>query len=201
MCEDGKYRWMYELNLITNPTMFITTFKVFFYIALVTFLIVGFFPNVFSGNWEKMGEMAVTYLIVLGVLTGLTIIGILGLAIMYKGKYIVLFAMDENGIAHVQAPEQFKKAVKLAKATSIAGMVGGSFTTAGAGLLMASRNAFYSDYNDVRRIKPRRWLHLIRVNNRLQRNQIYVPSEDFDFVYNYIKTRCPNAKSRELKQQ
>ena len=29
LCEDGKYRWKYELNMITNPVIMITVFKVF----------------------------------------------------------------------------------------------------------------------------------------------------------------------------
>ena len=29
LCSDGKYRWVYEMNLLTNPTVFLTAFKSF----------------------------------------------------------------------------------------------------------------------------------------------------------------------------
>ena len=32
LCNDGKYRWVYEMNMITNPTIFLTVYKIFFYI-------------------------------------------------------------------------------------------------------------------------------------------------------------------------
>ena len=34
LCTDGKYRWVYEMNMLTNPVIFLTVFKIFFYIVL-----------------------------------------------------------------------------------------------------------------------------------------------------------------------
>ena len=76
----------------------------------------------------------------------------------------------------------------------MAGAAGGSFTTAGAGMLAASKNASISAFTHVKRVKARRWLHVIKVNQLFEHNQVYVRKEDFDFVYNYIKSRCPKAK-------
>lgn len=38
--------------------------------------------------------------------------------------------------------------------------------------------------------------NLIRVNETLNRNQVYAEEEDFAFVANYIKAHCKNAKMR-----
>ena len=160
LCKDGKYRWKYEMNMLTNPSIFLTVLKVFEGIIVGIFLFFGF------------------------ILT----------AAIFKGKYIVLFEMDEKGVAHVVTPEQMKKARKLAKITAAAGAARGSFTTAGAGVLAASKQASISEFAKVRRVKPRRRLHVIKVNEFIEKNQIYVPDEDFDFVYDYIKSRCVNAK-------
>lgn len=116
------------------------------------------------------------------------------MAAIYKGKYIVLFEMGEKEISHIQVPEQFKKAQKLGKITAMAGAARGSFATAGAGTLATTKQASISEYSKVRKVKPSRWLHVIKVNELIERNQIYVPDEDFDFVYDYIKSRCPKAK-------
>ncbi|MBQ9698300.1 MAG: hypothetical protein IJV46_07155, partial [Acidaminococcaceae bacterium] len=35
---------------------------------------------------------------------------------------------------------------------------------------------------------------LIRLNEKLSRNQVYAEDEDFAFVADYIKARCRNAK-------
>jgi hypothetical protein len=46
----------------------------------------------------------------------------------------------------------------------------------------------------VRKVKRRRWMHLIKVNQLLDRNQVYVRKEDYDFVYDFIKSHCPKVK-------
>lgn len=193
--KDGKYRWVYEMPILSNPTIFLTVFKVFAYILGVSFVVFGFFIYVIHGNWAGLWEMAKGYLIALGIIAVLNVLGVLVIAAMYKGKYIVMFEMDEQQIKHIQVSEQFRKAKKMGQLAAFAGMLSGNFTTAGAGMLMASKDASVSNYSEVRRVIPRRKLHVIKVNEFIEKNQIYVSDEDFDFVYNFIKSRCVNAKS------
>jgi hypothetical protein len=194
LCTDGKYRWVYEMHMLKNPTIFLTVFKVFAGIVLGMFLVFGFFLFVIHGDWKGLWGMTKAMGLVMAIFLGLTILGILLVAAVYRGKYIVLFVMDEKEIAHIQVPEQFRKAQKLAAITAMAGAAGGSLSTAGAGLLAASRNASTSVFANVKRVKARRWLHVIKVNQLFNKNQVYVSSKDFDFVYNYIKEHCPKAK-------
>ena len=192
---DGKYRWVYEMPILTNPTIFLTVLKVFAYILGISFVVFGFFIYVIHGNWAGLWEMAKGYLIALGIIAVLNVLGVLVIAAMYNGKYIVMFEMDEHQIKHVQVSEQFRKAKKFGQLSAFAGMMSGNFTLAGAGLLMSSKDASVSNYTEVRRVKPLRRMHVIKVNEFIEKNQIYVPDEDFDFVYDYIKSRCVNAKS------
>ncbi len=194
LCTDGKYRWVYKMSMLKNPTVFLTVFKVFAYIIVVGFLIFGFFLYVIHGDWAGLWGMAKATGLVLLIFLGLTFLGVVLVAIAYGGNYEVLFVMDEKEIAHIQVPQQFKKAQKLAAVTAMAGAAGGSFTTAGAGMLAASKNASISVFAHVKRVKARRWLHVIKVNQLFEHNQVYVRKEDFDFVYNYIKSRCPKVK-------
>lgn len=90
---DGKYRWTYALDMVSNPTIFLTVFKIFFYI-----------------------------------------------------------------------------------------------------MLAAAKQESYTDFQRVRRVVARPRLHLIKVNERLEKNQVYVPREDFDFVLDFIRSHCPNLK-------
>lgn len=193
LCEDGKYRWMYEMSFLTNPSIFLTVFKVFACVIIGMFLFFVIIAAI-NGDWKTMVGMTKACGVMLAIFLGLAIISMFFMAIIYKGKYIVLFEMDEKEISHTQAPEQFKKAQKLGKITAAVGAGRGSFTTAGTGMLAASKQSSISEFSKVRKVKPRRWLNVIKVNQPFEHNQVYVPKEDFDFVYDYIKSRCVNAK-------
>jgi SAM-dependent methyltransferase len=113
LCEDGKYRWVYEMNMITNPTIFLTVLKVFWGIIIGMWAVFGFFLYVIHGDWDGLLGMTRAMLVVLGIFTVLTMLGVLLLAAIYGGKYVVLFEMDENGVKHIQLPRQVKKAEAL----------------------------------------------------------------------------------------
>ena len=193
LCRDGKYRWVYEMSFLTNPSIFLTVFKVFACVIIGMFLFFAIIAAI-KGDWKTLMGMTKACGVVLAIFLGLTIISMFFMAIIYKGKYIVLFEMDEKGISQTQAPEQFKKAQKLGKITAAVGAGRGNFTTAGAGMLAASKQSSISEFSKVRKVKPRRWLNVIKVNQPFEHNQVYVPKEDLDFVYNYIRSRCIKAK-------
>lgn len=194
LCEDGKYRWKYELNMITNPVIMITVFKVFFYILLGMFLIFGFFLYVIKGDWAGLLDMLKTFGIVLGIFLVLTFLGTALLSLIFGGKYVALFEMDEKQIVHSQLEVQRDKARKLGILTFVVGFFAKRPTTMGAGLLSTVKNSSTSEFDKVRRVRSRRWLHTIKVNQLLDRNQVYVNDEDYDFVYDFIKSHCPNLK-------
>ena len=192
LCNDGKYRWAYEMNLLKNPTIFFTVLKV----MMISIGIVWLF-----GLAIGLGDMKLDYFlswtklsgVMLGVFVILTIIGVLITAAIL-GKYVVLFEMDEMGVTHIQMPRQVKKAEVIGLITALVGAMAKSPTTMGAGLLAASKTKSTSVFANVRRVKARRRLNLIKVNQLLDKNQVYVPDEDFDFVYDFIKSRCTKAK-------
>lgn len=194
LCDDGKYRWVYEMNMLTNPTIFLTVFKIFLYIILAGWLIFGTFLYLIHGDLEGFLDMSKGMLVALAIMAGLTLLGVLFLAVLYGGKYVVLFEMDEQEIKHIQLPRQVKKAQAISLLTTLVGLAAKKPTTAGAGLLAAGKSSSTSVYANVRRVVARRNLHLIKVNQLLNKNQIYVPDEDFDFVYEFIKSRCIHAK-------
>ena len=191
LCDDGKYRWIYEMNMLTNPTIFLTVFKIFFYIILVGWLIFGTFLYLIHGDFAGFLDFSKGALIAIAGMAALTFLGVLLLSALYGGKYVVLFEMDEEQIKHIQLPKQVKKAEALSLLTALVGIAAKRPTTVGAGLLASGKTTSTSEYKKVRRVVARRALHLIKVNQLLEKNQIYVPDEDFDFVYEYIKSRCP----------
>jgi hypothetical protein len=192
LCNDGKYRWVYEMNLLKNPTIFITVLKV----MMISIAIVWLFGLIIGlGNidldyflfWTKLSG------IMLGIFVVLTIIGVLITAAIL-GKYVVLFEMDEKEVVHIQMPRQVKKAEVIGFITVLVGAMAKNPTTMGVGLLAASKSRSSSEFANVRRVKAYRKRNLIKVNQLFNKNQVYVADEDFDFVYNFIKSRCINAK-------
>ena len=194
-CADGKYRWIYRLDLLKNPTVFLLVWKIFFFILLGVFAVTALADQI---RWgfdvsSMLGTLKVFGLFVLGM-TALVGLGCLVYAAMMGGSYDVLFEMDERGVNHRQLPRQAKMARELSDLTVLAGLAAGSFTTVGVGV-NASRTEMYSDFSRVRRLKafPRRGL--IKVNAPFSRNQVYAAPEDFTFVREYIESHCNNLKS------
>lgn len=194
LCEDGKYRWKYELNMITNPVIMLTVFKVFFFVILGLFLIFCPIMYLSDGNWQGALGMLKSFGIVVGIFAVLTFLGTALLNVIFGGKYVVLFEMDDKSISHTPQETQQKKARKIGWLTFFVGLFAKNPTTAGVGLVSMAKTKSTSEYDHVRHVRSRRWLHTIKVNQLLDRNQIYVPSEDYDFVLDYIRTHCPNLK-------
>ena len=192
LCSDGKYRWVYEMNMLKNPTIFFTVLKV----MMISIGIIWLFGLIIG-----LGDMSLDYFlfwtklsgIMLGIFVVLTIIGVLITAAIL-GKYVVLFEMDEKEVVHIQMPRQVKKAEVIGFITVLVGAMAKNPTTMGVGLLAASKSRSSSEFANVRRVKAYRKRNLIKVNQLFNKNQVYVADEDFDFVYNFIKSRCINAK-------
>lgn len=203
-CDDGVWRWAYGLDMIRNPVIFLTVVKVLLFSALVvlgTFVVFGLFGNGFDVPELIRGFVEATdgddfkyALIALAVFVGVVVFSYFVVATQYGGKYVVLFEMGDTEIRHVQTSEQFEKGSRIGKATAVMGILGGKPSVAGLGISTSVRNSTTSTYVNVRKIKAIRRLNVIFLKEGLTRNQIYVGDEDFDFVLNYLKERCPNAR-------
>jgi hypothetical protein len=192
---DGKYRWVYEVNLLTNPTVLIDVWMV----LAMSAAIVGIFMagiGILAGDFDL--DMLVSILkvgfIVLGLMTVLCIVGYLFYALLAKGKYAVLFIMDNKEVVHKKMPKSVKAAELIGKLAMFAGAGAGREGVVGTGLLAKTRTSLNSEYKDVRKVRGCRWMNLIKVEERFFKNRIYVNKEDFDFVFNYLADHCPQAK-------
>lgn len=191
-CADGKYRWVYELDMLKNPAILFLLFKIFGGIIAG----IGVFI-ILLGLMEGQGLQALTggvqvILITCAIFFFLILAGYLLVAALYRGRYVVMFEMDHEGILHRQMNNQVKQAKALGWLTALAGAAAGSASAAGAGILSATKTSSYSSFAAVKSVKayPRR--HLIKVNEPLCKNQIYV-DDDFDFVYTFILSHCPKV--------
>ena len=192
---DGKYRWIYEVNLLRNPTVLFDVYKVLgmsIVILVVIVLLIALFSGDMSLSFLKglgVGALgAVGFMLVLGAL------GYVVYALFTGKKYIVLFTLDEHELVHKQMPNTMKKARLIGELAMLAGALAGRPGVAGAGLLAASRDSLTSTLSDVKQVVPRRWMNTIKVNEKLFKNRVYVCDEDFDFVLQFLREHCPNAR-------
>ena len=200
LCQDGKYRWTYEFNMLKNPAIILVVYKIFGVLLSIPFLI-NMISLASKGELQKewndrlwSGSNPKVWLVLIAVFVVIILIAYLIVAWMYGGKYIVHFTMDEKEIIHEQEAVQVQRARKLGLLTVLVGILAKRPSTVGAGMLSTARTTSTSDFANVRRIKPRRLMELIKVNKLLDRNQVYVPKEDFDFVLDFIRQHCPKAK-------
>lgn len=192
---DGKYRWVYEVSMLKNPSILFDVYKVlgicFGVVWLLILLLIciedGF---TFKNIWNITSGFLILYLVFL-------FIGYIAYVIVawsYGWKYVVLFTLDEKELVHQQMPRQMKKARVLGVLTALVGAVAGKLGVMGSGVLAASRSTLTSELANVERLIPRRRLNLIKVNQLLFKNRVFVPDEDFDFVYDFLCQHCLKAK-------
>jgi len=196
---DGKYRWVYEVSMMKNPSILIDVFKVLG-ISLGIVWLFTVLLDIFDDDLslEKLWNLTLVFL---GLMLVFVVIGLIAYTILawsYGWKYVVIFTMDKKELMHQQMPHQVKKAQVLG---ALAAMVGGATANpgmVGTGVLAASRTTSRSTLVNVKKLTPVRWMNLIKVSQLLQKNRVYVPDEDFDFVYDFLCQNCPNAAYRPI---
>lgn len=197
LCPDGKYRWVYEVPMLKNPSILIDVYKV----LGISFGIVWLFNVIIIGcddglTLKSLWDATSGFLALMGAFLIIGYVAYVIVAWCYGWKYVVLFTLDEREVVHQQMPRQVKKAMLLGALTAMVGGAAGKPGVVGTGLLAASRTSTTSVLADVARLVPCRRHHLIKVNQLLNKNRIFVPDEDFDFVYDFLCQHCPKAKKR-----
>lgn len=195
LCKDGKYRWVYDVNLYTNPTVFFDVVKVMLMSAVIMIaivLLIGLFSGGMSMGVLKglAGGLGLSVVIILG----LSVVGYLLYAVITGGKYTVLFILDEKELVHKMYGKSLKKSQLIGNLAMMAGAASGRVGTIGSGMLAKSRTSMTTELKDVRQLKRRRWMNTIEVNQLLSKNRVYMKKEDFDFVYNFLCEHCTNRK-------
>ena len=182
MCPDGKYRWVYELDMYKSSVIIKEVWRAML-IAGVIVLAFLFVINIMDNDlMEALEFVAQAAAVLFGIFLVLSIIGYLVFAFIIGGKYCVVFEMDEAGVNHKQHEKHVKKS-QLIGAIMV-----------GTGVLAAARTSMYTDFDAVKELEILPKQHLIRLNETLSRNQVYAADEDFAFVADYIIARCRNAK-------
>lgn len=198
LCPDGVYRWFYEMEMLKNPTILFTVWKV----LGIAFGIVGLFilvVDLFDGMIHSFTDAVEALKVILILIPAFLVISIIAYVIVawtFGWKYIVLFEMTDEYVKHIPTPKQYKRAQALNWLTVVVGTLAHSPTVMGAGMLAGAKSASTSVFREVEFIRVRRKRNTIHVDQLLDKNQVYAEDADFDFVEKFIKDRCVKAKVR-----
>lgn len=193
---DGKFHWYYEFPLMRNPTILLLLWKIFFWIMFGIYLFLVLL-DILGGDitTEKFLHLSKAFGIFAAGFEGVVLLGYLFYAALMGWKYRVKFDMDEKEVVHTQLPLDREKAAKMAFLTVLVSLAAKSPTAAGAGMLAGSKTSSVSDFSRVKKLVIRKGRNLIKVNEPLEKNQVYAADEDFDFVAGWIKARVsPGCK-------
>ncbi len=197
---DGKYRWVFEVPMLKNPSILIDVYKVlgiiFGLVWLFNVLIIGCEGDL---SLSSLWDFSYGFLILTGVFLVIGYIAYVIVAWNYGWKYVVLFTLDEKEVKHEQMPRQVKKAQVLGALTAMVGVAAGKPGVVGTGLLAASHSSSTSTLANVTHLIPCRRMNLIKVNQLFNKNRVFVPDEDFDFVYDFLCRHCTKAKNKNYK--
>ena len=195
LCPDGKYRWVYDVPMLKNPSILLEVF----WVLGISFGVVWLFVLLLGGcenhyRLSDLWDITRGFLLLTALFLVLGCVAYFFVSWHYGWKYSILFIMDEQEVVHKQLPGTEGKARAIGKLTAMAGAAGGKPGMVGLGILAANRTSMSTSFSSVRRIKPCRRLHLIKVRERFSRNMVFVADEDFDFVYQYLCDHCPAAR-------
>ena len=195
-CGDGKYRWIYKMSTLKNPTLMIRMGKILGVTLLVVYIIAQLASLIGEGEkpfLQTVEMLTPAILIILAVY----IVSYLLWALLCRGTYVCAFEMDDAGILHAQGQNKTEKQKLIEQMTVLLGAVSPVIGVLGSGLTAAVNSSWKSNFFAVTSLKARRRYNAIYLNEPGCKNIIYVDDRDFDFVWNFIKARCDKAKTNE----
>ena len=195
-CGDGKYRWIYKMSTLKNPTMMIRMGKILGVTLLVIYIIAQLASLI--GEGEKPFLQTVEMLMpAILIILAVYIVSYLLWVLLCGGTYVCAFEMDDAGILHAQGQNKTEKQKLIEQMTVLLGAVSPVIGVLGSGLTAAVNSSWKSNFFAVTSLKAKRRYNAIYLNEQGCKNIIYVDGRDFDFVWNFIKTRCDKAKTNE----
>ena len=195
-CGDGKYRWIYKMSTLKNPTMMIRMGKILGVTLLVIYIIAQLASLI--GEGEKPFLQTVEMLMpAILIILAVYIVSYLLWVLLCGGTYVCAFEMDDAGILHAQGQNKTEKQKLIEQMTVLLGAVSPVIGVLGSGLTAAVNSSWKSNFFAVTSLKAKRRYNAIYLNEPGCKNIINVDGRDFDFVWNFIKARCDKAKTNE----
>lgn len=193
--DETKITWEVDIPLISNPNILGAWFKAMGATYLLSMLILG---TIFigTGEWRQLPLVAGMFLL---VVAGLAVVGLLIMLLVLGNRFRAQFEIDKQGVRYTALDS---RARTLARLAVLAGALGGSAQTAGAGLLAVSQERVSLGWKGIFgvRYQPKRCTIVLR-NQWRNVMFLYCTPQNYTAVKAWVDqemVRCstPQPKSR-----
>ena len=191
LCDDGVYRWVYVYDLWKNYTVILEIEKIFILTAMVIMIIQGLLGIREKGIVRRLVSAAQEAGVILAVMSGLLLISYPIYGLLSKGKYCVLFEMDDRSIMHTRMEKEVKREDLVEWLWAANEILDSRLLSTGLSIATASEASIETVFADVRKVTVSRKGKTITLRCRITRNQVYVPDDEFEFIRDFILERCP----------
>lgn len=192
---NGSIRWIYIQNMWKHTEILWTVLILFGIIFGIMFLI-GTIHDIYEtiryGTVVTGKSILKGMSVFLAIYVFMSVISVISWVIMCKinkGRQYLIFTLTEKTVTYDLMPES----QEIANVIGLTAMISDDAGTVAAGIA-ASNQTFVSNFERVKKVKAIPKHDLIRVNGMFVKNTIYCSSDQFEFVWNWITTRCPSAK-------
>ena len=198
LCPDGKYRWVYKVNLFTNLIHLKRLWTVAMRVVVCAWIFV-MIVLVGTYGFAVSGLLAVTVAILKGAAIALGAIALAYLiwAVSMKGRYCILYELDDRGIYCIRLAPQFTyERVCVYLDDYLSGTTGGEM------LFKAEREAskvVNSDFRAVSGIRASERRNIIKLGGPFARNRIFTEGADFALVIGTISGNSSPQARRRIK--
>ncbi len=187
-CDDGVYRWSYDMDMWHNRFMLRHVLTI---VCAMSVLLSLTMLAAFGFRRVSPRFAALLFLIPAGALSALTLLIYLICALAMRGNYHLRFEMDENRIILVQTAETEERNRALATVATVAGIAAGQRNKAYRvnATLRAAGSVGTTAFADVTRVRLFPDDDVIDLWEWFGMNQIYAPREDYALVRDFILAR------------
>lgn len=192
---DAKYRWVFERSMYSDYASLVAVYKGIGIMCIATWLIISLLI-LFSEGTSGVWEITKGFVIVIPIFAILTPLGFFFWAFIRGGKYRELFEMSDKQIVHRQISRKVKDSEVigwLSVLTSVAALTGHvspGVVSASHGIRAHTKVKTKIYYKNVEKVIANRDKGIIKLCERVGHHDIYVNSQDFDFVYDFLLSHC-----------
>jgi hypothetical protein len=180
-------KWTINMPLLTNYYMLRDT-VIFFVAVSVFFFVLVMGMAILTGNTDGMDTYLLLWAVCSGALLVLMLIAILA---VFRNSTDFTYDVTDKGIMMSVG----KKERKISRLAILAGLLTGNIQALGAGLLSASREDYFLDWADVRRVSVHRGPKMLVLKAGLiPGNRIFCTAENFPTVEKAFREYAKKAK-------
>ena len=188
---DGTYRWRSERSLYSHPHELPTVYKAFGVILLVVYIFLSFIIG--SDGFDEWWDFTWHFLLALPVVALVILIAYYFLCWLKGGKYKAVFDMNDKQIEHRQIDGEIKRKDVVGGMLVLAA-AGGGLSEPARGINASSKIHTITKFKDVTKIEFKKSSNIIYLYERVGKYDVFVRSEDYATVSNFIISHCPQAK-------